>query len=281
VSRFSFLLALTLFISLGGTVRAESRRHRFYRLRLRATAGKGKTSYGKARPYPYALLGGDQPWTSRPDDVTLLYTGSGGLSFPTGGFRLCKVVVVCGTTPGALQWNFDGLTLSYFPAGSNGTNGQNAWAVNYYPLGSSSIPSTSLALVGGATKATLTFTRGSINGDVPGMLAYRALRFTVTTAATHAAPTAFSAGTYQVTPAYPDAAFAFGTNPDYSLFWPTVAGSQAGGNADWAQGMATLHPAPPLPQSNTLTPLYENPNTAAGTLDVYVYYSIAQVGVGA
>lgn len=247
---------------LGG---ARSPRRRWFRRRNSlGMMGRG----GGGRPYPYAIMGGEQTWTARSDDYVTVWT-SGNINLPDTGYHLVKVAVVSSTTPGAWTARFDGVTVAQFPCPSNGTLGQMSWAVRWDVQGAT-INSGILSLVGGVSKATLTFSKDAGRG--PSIYAYRCIRFTVTTAATHSAFTAFSATNYDVGPALPRAMYAFGTTGDYLAMWPTVATAQGAHNADSVQGAINLAMAPVVPTSLSLTPGYENPNTAAGTLDLYVFY---------
>jgi hypothetical protein len=218
---------------------------------------------------PMLSIGGSPTWRAQPDDYTAVLTSAGTITLPDVGYRLVRVLVETGTTPGSFQINPDGITQCHFPSGSNGTTGAMAWALLWTFQGTT-LPSALFTFNGGASRAVLTFSKGQSMG--PDIYAYRAIRFTVTTSATHSTATAFSAGTYSVAPAVPAGVLTFATYQGGSFYWPQIGTAQSAPPCDSAPSQATSHVAPNgLPKATTLTPLYTN-STAAGTIDAYVGY---------
>lgn len=223
---------------------------------------------GGGRPYPQALMGGEQTWNSQPDDYQVTITSASTVTVPDTGYKLVAVSSVTGTTPGDLGVTYDGQSVAHFPAPSNATSGQMKWAVSWAIKGQT-LASTIFAFNGGLSSATLYFSKDGGSG-VP-IAAYRSISFTVTTSATHSAFTAFTAVNYDVGPAIPRAAIAFGTVKGYVFLWPTVGTGQGGVVAPFVQGTVELGMAPAIPKATSLTPGYTN-STAAGTLTIWVLY---------
>lgn len=213
-------------------------------------------------------IGGSETWKAQPDDYTATLTSAAAVTLPDTGYRLVRVMVETGTTPGSLSIRPDGVTQCHFPTGSNGTIGTAAWAV-LWPVKGTNIPAALFTFNGGLTRAVLTFSKGQSKG--PDIQSYRAIRFTVTTSATHSSATAFSAGTYDVAPAIPTSAMVLATTVGYSFYWPAVGTGQSVIAADSSPSSYQVHSAPRIPKATTLTPSYTN-STAAGTVDAYVGY---------
>jgi len=230
-----------------------------------AQTGQGQSVMWAPMPSPF----GAPTWREQPDDYVTAVTSASTITLPDVGFRLVRIAVETGTTPGSFQINPDGITQCHFPAPSNGTTGMMAWATLWSFQGTT-LPAALFVFNGGVSRAVLTFSKGQSMG--PDIYAYRAIRFTVTTSATHAAATAFSAGTYSVAPAVPLGVITVATYQGGSFFWPQIGTSQSGAPCDSNPAGITLHKAPNgLPKATTLTPLYTN-TTAAGTIDAYVGY---------
>lgn len=217
---------------------------------------------------PMLAVGAEETWQSQPDDFVAVLSAAAVITLPDIGYRLVSVLVEAGATPGSLSIAYDGISKAHFPTGSNATSGSMRWAVTWAFRGTV-LPATLFTFTGGVAQATLVFSKGKSRG--PDVSAYRAIRFTVTTVAAHATPTAFAAGTYDIAPAIPLAGLAFSTVVGGNVYWPQIGTAQGGGHADSQPSAATLHKAPRLPKAVTLTPLYTN-TTAAGTIDFYVGY---------
>lgn len=218
--------------------------------------------------FPLWVAGSQATWAPRPDDHSAVITSATTITLPDSDYTLVQVKVSTGTTPGSLSLLYNGVAKAHFPTGSDGTTGQMTWSVNWRP-GSSTIPAGIQTFNGGLTQAVLTFSRGKSSG--PNLDAYRALRYTVTTAATHATQTAFTSQNFDQSPGIPRATIVFGTVAGYDFYYPAVGGPQAIVDADFKPGSATVHRAPILPKATALVPFYTN-TTAAGTLDAYVFY---------
>ena len=219
---------------------------------------------------PQAIMDSNPTWIAQPDDYVTTLTSAAAITLPSPGFRLVKVQVNTGATPGYFQIVYDGISIANFAAPSNGTIGGMAWAVTW-PFVGTTLPASLFTFGGGLTSVTLTFSRGKSRG--PTIDKYRSIVFTVTTSATHSTATAFSAGTYSVTPAVPTGVLAFATYGGGVFVWPQVAASQSQHACDQGPtGSATVGVAPALPKANTLTPLYLNLLTAAGTITAFVGY---------
>jgi hypothetical protein len=218
---------------------------------------------------PMASLAGSPTWQAQPDDYTTAITSATAITLPDIGYRLVRVYVESGTTPGSFQINPDGITQCHFPCPSNGTTGNYAWAVLWSFQGTS-LPAALFTFNGGISRVVLTFSKGLSRG--PDIYAYRAIRFTVTTSATHSTGTAFSAGTYSVAPAVPVGVITVATYQGGTFLWPQIGTAQSAAPCDSNPAAANSHVAPNgLPKATTLTPLYTN-STAAGTIDAYVGY---------
>lgn len=220
---------------------------------------------------PMPVLGSQKTWQSQPDDYVVVWN-AGAITLPDVGYRLVRVLVETGATPGAFHIVPDGITHCYFPSGSNATNGAQAYAVLWSVKGTN-LPAALFGLDGGASSAILTFSKGKSMG--PDLMAYRAIRFTVTTSGAHAAPTALTKTTYDIAPAIPSGAIAVSTVVGSAFYWPQMGTAQSGGPADSQPSQVSVHTAPTgIPKATSLTPLYTN-STAAGTMDLYVGYEPA------
>lgn len=225
---------------------------------------------GDEVPWAPMLVNSGQPtWRAQPDDYVTYLTSAAGINLPDVGYRLVRVQVETGTTPGSFQITPDGISQCHFPSGSNGTTGAMSWALLWAFRGTQ-LSSSLFTFNGGVSRATLTFSKGASMG--PPLLAYRAIRFTITTSATHASPTAFTAVNYSVSPAVPVGVIVFATTVGYTFLWPQIGTAQGGAPADSMPGQGNTHTAPSgIPKATSLTPLYEN-TVAAGTEDCYVGY---------
>lgn len=228
----------------------------------------GSASEG-AKWAPMLSVSGAPTWEAQPDDYTTALTSAATITLPDVGYRLVRVLCETGSTPGSFQVNPDGITQCHFPSGSNGVTGTMAWAV-LWDFKGTTLPAALFTFNGGLSRAVLTFSKGRSRG--PDIMAYRAIRFTVTTSAAHATPTAFAAGIYSVAPAVPVGVLTVATFQGGSFYWPQIGTAQSAAPCDSAQSAVTSHVAPNgLPKATTLTPLYTN-TVAAGTIDAYVGY---------
>jgi hypothetical protein len=217
---------------------------------------------------PMAAISGERTWQARPDDYVVVQGSAAAITLPDTGYRLVRVQVNAGSTPGAFQILYDGQSIANFPCGSNATLGGMSWAVTW-PCQGTSLPVGLFTFAGGVSGVILTFSKGMSKG--PSIDRYRSIRFTVTHAAAHATLTAFTAVTYSVAPAIPTGVVTFATVADDVFYWPLVGTGSSGAPAEFTQGSIAVHLAPPLPKATSLTPFYTNV-TAAGTMDAYVGY---------
>jgi hypothetical protein len=211
---------------------------------------------------PMPLNGGELTWDPQPDDYIVTNAAAAQIQLPSPGYRLVKIQVVSGTSPAHVAITPDGITQCYFPAGSNATNGIQAWALTW-PIPGTIIPSsvftysTSTGGLSAVVGATFTFSKGRSKG--PPILNYRSVPVNVSGSGAVSTVTNFTAATYNVAPAVPKGVMAFSSAAAGGavFYWPAIGAAQSGHPCDTGPGgIVTIGTAPPLPKATTITPGY-------------------------
>ncbi len=210
---------------------------------------------------PMPLNGGEQTWTAQPDDYVVTNASASAITLPSPGYRLVKVAVTAGAEPSYIRVAYDGISNATFPCGSNGTNGQQAYAVTW-PVPGTNIPAAVFTYSSGTgfsapTAVTLTFSKGKSRG--PPIANYRSVVIGAHPTGAESTVTAMSAVTFDVAPAIPSAVIAMSSAiaGGAVVYWPVVGASQSGHPCDSAPGgIVTLGNAPPLPKATSITMSY-------------------------
>jgi hypothetical protein len=219
---------------------------------------------------PYPAFGSEQTWIPQPDDYTVVQAAAAAITLPDVGYRLVRVLVNSGATPGYLTIAYDGIAKAWFPAYSNATLGAQAWALTWAFKGLT-LPANLFTFGANVTGVTYTFSKGASKG--PMIEAYRAVGAEQATANVGTTKTATTASplTYDVGPATPDWIMSFATVANVNLFWPAIGTGQGGAPADAQPSAVGIHMAPTLPKATSLSLTYTA--LAVGAMTYVVGYT--------
>ena len=213
---------------------------------------------------PMASMDSTPTWVAQPDDYVVTNAAAAAITLPSPGYRLVRVAVTSGTAPSYVGITYDGISVAYFAAQSNGTNGYMAYALTWaFPgtnLPASIFTYSAVGTQPGTvlpTAVTYVFSKGKSMG--PPIQNYRSVVASVASAGAQATITIITAAvTFSVAPAIPTGVIALGSAVAGApvVYWPQIGSAQSGHSVDVVQGTLTLGKAPPLPKSTQISMYY-------------------------